>query len=90
MKIWDYLERNFKVESIGSSLNNGKTMYKYRIKIKKVSGKPNESVLTGDTLIVKCNAELNDKVQSISWKIMDLSLKVLILVNYNKELLVKV
>ena len=61
MKIWDYLERNFKVESISSSLNNGKIMYKYRIKIKKVSGKLDESVLTGETLIVKCNAELNDK-----------------------------
>lgn len=36
-------------------------MYKYRIKIKKVSGKLDESVLAGETLIVKCNVELNDK-----------------------------
>ena len=36
-------------------------MHKYRIKIKKVSGKLDESVFTGETLIVKCNAELNDK-----------------------------
>ena len=61
MKIWDYLEQNFKVESGSSSLNNGKIMHKYKIKIKKVSGKLNESVLTGETLIVKCNAKLNDK-----------------------------
>ena len=61
MKIWDYLERNFKVEPSSSSLNNGNIMYKYRVQIKKVSGKLNESDLTGETLIVKCNAELNDK-----------------------------
>lgn len=61
MKIWDYLEQNFKVESISSSLNNRNIMYKYRVQIKKVSGKLDESVLTGETLIVKCNAELSDK-----------------------------
>ena len=61
MKIWDCLERNFKVESGSSPLNNGKIMYKYRVQIKKVSGKLDESALTGETLIVKCNAELSDK-----------------------------
>ena len=36
-------------------------MYKYSIKIKKVSGKLNESDLIGKTLIVKGNAQLSDK-----------------------------
>lgn len=79
MKIWDYLERNFKVESISSSLNNGKIMYKYRIKIKKVSGKLDESVLTGETFIVKCNAELDDKT------VFNLGVKYL-MENYGLEL----
>ena len=54
-------------------------MHKYRIKIKKVSGKLNESDLTGETLIVKCNAKLDDKA------VFNLGVKYL-MENYGLEL----